>query len=119
MHYQNGHTSKKRKDKIMIIEKIIIDLASFLQIDASKIEQILQNVKKNTYLYQIDIREFSSIGIPIISTISGVLGISGKQVFELARYDKEKHTGNITYQDTILILGIIAQDFKLRSQVIQ
>jgi len=103
----------------MIIEKIIIDLASFLQIDASKIEQILKNVKKNAYIHPIDIREFASIGIPIISTISGVLEISGKQVFELARYDKDKHTWNITYQDTIIILGIIAQDLKLRSQVIQ
>ena len=103
----------------MIIEKIIIDLASFLKIDASRIEHILKNVKENTYLHPMDVREFASIGIPIISTISGVLKISNEQAFELLRYDKDKRIEKITYQDTIIILGIIAQDLKLRSQLRQ
>lgn len=100
----------------MIVEKIITDLASYLKTDASEIKLIVETVEKNSYLSPQDIREFSSKGIPIVSTISGVLDINVQQVFELARYDKDKHTGKITYQDTIILLGIIAQYFKLRQQ---
>lgn len=100
----------------MIVEKIITDLASYLKTDASEIELIVQTVEKNNYLSPQDIREFSYKGIPIVSTITGVMGINIEQAFELARYDKDKHTGNITYQDTIILLGIIAQYFKLRQQ---
>ena len=100
----------------MIVEKIITDLASYLQIDASEIELIVQTVKKNKYLMSQDIRQFSLIGIPIMSTISGVMETNSEQAYELARYDKDKHVGNITYQDTIILLGVIAQYFKLRQQ---
>ena len=100
----------------MIVEKIITDLASYLQIDASEIELIVQTVKKNKYLMPQDIRQFSLIGIPIMSTISGVMETNSEQAYELARYDKDKHAGNITYQDTIILLGVIAQYFKLRQQ---
>ena len=98
----------------MIIEKIIIELASLhetepskVEIEVSKIKRVLQNVKKNTYLQLVDVREFASIGIPIISAISGVLKMSKQQVVELLRYDKDNCSEKITYQDLLLLLAII------------
>ena len=100
----------------MITEHILNELCIWLRTDKSKIEIVIDNVKKNGYLQFQDVRELANIGIPIVSVISGVLRISTQQAFELIRYDKDKPAEKITYQDLIIILGIIAQDFKLRSK---
>lgn len=101
----------------MITEHILSELCIWLRIDKARIEAAIDNVKRNGYLQAQDVRELASIGLPIVTVISGVLRISNQQTFELLRYDNDKHTGNITYQDLIMILGIIAQDWRYREQL--
>ena len=101
----------------MITEHILSELAIWLRIDKARVEAVIDNVKRNGYLQAQDVRELANVGLPIVTVISGVLRISNQQTFELLRYDNDKRTGNITYQDLIMILGIIAQDWKFREQL--
>lgn len=101
----------------MITEHILSELSIWLRIDKARVEAVIDNVKRNGYLQAQDVRELANVGLPIVTVISGVLRISNQQTFELLRYDNDKRTGNITYQDLIMILGIIAQDWKFREQL--
>lgn len=101
----------------MITEHILSELAIWLRIDKARVEAVIDNVKRNGYLQAQDVRELANVGLPIVTVISGVLRISNQQTFELLIYDNDKRTGNITYQDLIMILGIIAQDWKFREQL--
>lgn len=110
MHDQVWHTSKKRKGKIMITEHIIMDISVFLRTDKSEIESVIENVKTKRYLQMQDVRQLQKIGIPVIPIISSIMKVNTEQAFCLIGNCK------ISYQDIMVILGIIAQDLKLRSQ---
>ncbi|MFA6662401.1 MAG: hypothetical protein WCS56_05155 [Bacilli bacterium] len=94
----------------MIKEKIISDLSCYLRVDESYINATLESINKKKLCYAQDFRRLVEIGLPIISVLSGVLKIDTTKAFGLIK------DGKIPYQDILIILGIIAQDFKLRSQ---
>lgn len=105
----------------MITNKIIENLCSTLQIDKRQLVTIINNVHLKKYVYPVDIRSLAELGIPVISVISNILNIPSKKACELCTETINKETKevcppDITYEDLLVVLGIIAQDFEVRKQ---
>lgn len=105
----------------MITNKIVENLCGTLQIDKIQLVTILNNVHQKGYVYPIDIRSLTELGIPVISVISNILNIPAKKACELCSETVNKVTNDvcppdITYEDLLIVLGIIAQDFEVRKQ---
>ena len=97
----------------MILEHILNEFSFWLRIDKSRVETAIDSVKQMGYLSIPDLRQLSEAGIPIVQTVASVLGTNKKQVFELLSKGEDR----ITYQDLLLLLGIIASYFKYRESL--
>lgn len=95
----------------MITEKVIKELSFWLRIDGARVVAVIDNVKRSGRLQAQDIRELTSVGLPVIKVIAAVLREPVDKAYDAIR------DGEITYQDLIMILGIIAQDWKYREQL--
>lgn len=105
----------------MVTNKVIEKLCIALPIDKMKLITILNSVRIKGYVYPTDIRSLAELGIPAISVISNILNIPAKKVCELCTETINKETKevcppDITYEDLLVVLGIIAQDFEVRKQ---
>lgn len=105
----------------MVINKIVENLCGTLQIDKMRLVTILNNVHQKGYVYPVDVRSLAELGIPVISVISNILNIPVQKACELCTETINKETKkacppDITYEDLLVVLGIIAQDFEVRKQ---
>lgn len=102
----------------MVTNKIVENLCDTLRIDKTQLVTILNNVRQKGYVYPVDIRSLTELGIPVINVISNILNIPTKNVCELFTERINKETNevcppDITYEDLLIVLGIIAQDFDI------
>lgn len=105
----------------MVINKIVENLCGTLQIDKMRLVTILNNVRQKGYVYPVDVRSLAELGIPVISVISNILNIPVQKAYELCSETANKGTNevcppDITYEDLLIVLGIVAQDFEVRKQ---
>lgn len=105
----------------MVINKIVENLCGTLQIDKMRLVTILNNVHQKGYVYPVDVRSLAELGIPVISVISNILNIPVQKTYELCSETANKGTNevcppDITYEDLLIVLGIVAQDFEVRKQ---
>lgn len=96
----------------MIKERVIDSLSFWLRIDKNKLNSIFDTIQSNGFLQAHDLRMLSEIGLPIMAVISGVLKIEISNVATLICSGRK-----ITYDDFLIIVGVIAQDFKYREQL--
>lgn len=97
----------------MITEKIITRMCSLIKADERKLATIIDNVSKVGYVRSHDIKELASLGLPVVEVAAGVLNVSNQQACGCFLDDSKS---KISYQDLLVIIGIIAQDFQLRAQ---
>lgn len=113
--------TQTEKQKDMITERSIENLCSILRIDKNKLAATLNNVHEQGYVFPNDIRHLTEFGIPVINVMSNILNMPTKKACELCTETINKETKevcppDITYEDLLVVLGIIAQDFEVRKQ---
>lgn len=97
----------------ILVNELINDSASILnlkEVDRSRLKTALENVRRNRVLGKQETRDFATCGYPIISIISNILKVDSETA--VAYISK----GQISYSDLCGMIGIFAQDIKLRSQ---
>lgn len=70
----------------------------------------LDNCKEAGVATSLTVRTFANYGFPIIQTYATIYGIPTREAVEAVNNHK------VTYEDLVCIIGIFAQDIKLRSQ---
>lgn len=97
-----------------IINKIIDDIARSMIMDKEdreKLHLIVQQCKGSRVVNITDLRQLTSLGIPIVRILVTILRIPNEAVAGLCEDDK------ITYEDLLCILSIFAQDLLVRKQI--
>lgn len=93
----------------MIKTAIIYDLCDFYSIDRHKLIDKVKTCKEKGTVSSSDVEFFINHGVPIVQTMSGILKTSSNGVWEIIR------SGRVTHDDLLIIIGIIAQDCKIRN----
>lgn len=97
----------------ILVNELINDSASIMnlkEVDRSRLKKALENVRRNGVLGKQETRDFAICGYPILSIISNILKVDSETA--VAYISK----GQISYSDLCGMIGIFAQDIKLRSQ---
>lgn len=101
----------------MVKERIIENLCSTLRIDKMELVTTLNDVHEQGYVFPNDIRHLTELGIPVIMLLSNILNVPEQNACELfiKKVNKETNecSSGITYEDLLIVLGIIAQDFDI------
>lgn len=97
----------------MITERIITQMCFLIKINENRLTTVIDNVSKIGFVRSQDIKELTSLGLPVVAVAAGVLKVSNKQACGYFLDDSET---KVSYQDLLVIIGIIAQDFQLRAQ---
>lgn len=97
-----------------IINKIIDDIARSMIMDKEdreKLYLIVQQCKDSGAVSIVNLRQLTSLGIPIVRILVTIQRIPNEAVVGLCEDDK------ITYEDLLCILSIFAQDLMIRQQI--
>ncbi len=97
----------------ILVNELINDSASILnlkEVDRSRLKTALENVRRNGVLGKQETRDFAICGYPILSIISNILKVDSETAVTYIS------KGQISYSDLCGMIGIFAQDIKLRSQ---
>lgn len=97
-----------------IINKIIDDIARSMIMDKEdreKLYLIVQQCKDSGAVSIVNLRQLTSLGIPIVRILVTIQRIPNEAVAGLCEDDK------ITYEDLLCILSIFAQDLMIRQQI--
>ena len=97
----------------ILVNELIKDSAFILNLkeaDRSRLIAALENVRRNGVLRKQETRDFAICGLPILSIISNILKVNSETA---AAYISK---GQISYSDLCGMIGIFAQDLKLKSQ---
>lgn len=97
-----------------IINNLIDDIAHSMIMDKEdreKLHLIVQQCKDSGAVSIIDLRQLTSLGIPIVKMLVTILRIPNEAVAGLCKDHK------ITYEDLLCILSIFAQDLMIRQQI--
>lgn len=101
----------------MITERIIENLCGILRIDKNELFATLHNVHKQGYVFPNDIRHLTELGIPVVKSLSNILNAPEQRVCELFTKITNEETlecsSLMTYEDLLIVLGIIAQNFEI------
>lgn len=97
----------------ILVNELIKDSAFFLNLkeaDRSRLITALEIVRRNGVLGKLETRDFAICGFPLLSIISKILKVDSETA---GAYISK---GQISYSDLCGMIGIFAQDLKLRSQ---
>lgn len=97
----------------ILVNELINDSASILNLndtDRSRLVTALSEVRRNGVIGKRETREFVICGFPLLSIISNILKVDPETA---AAYISK---GQISYSDLCGMIGIFAQDLKLKSQ---
>lgn len=94
----------------MVEKKLILDVCRLLRNNEKNVVLAVRLCKEKGVLTIEEARQLTSDGIPVVTIIGTVLGITTEEAC------KQVLDRKITYDDLLCILGIFAQDLMQRSQ---
>lgn len=96
----------------MIVEKLIEDICAALNADHNQVNIAVDNCRAKGLLQIQEVLQLDRQGLPVSPVLRSILSIKGNGGLGIL-LDRNK----ITYSDLISVIGIIAQDVKLQTQV--
>ena len=94
---------------LMITKILIMDIVKFLDADYLQIKTAIEQCRTKGILTKHEMLQLANQGLPIIPILRTMLKVSMLNELESALDNRE-----VTFEDLLCIIGIIAQDFKIR-----
>lgn len=85
----------------MIYQQILNKIVEIYNIDMSQLLKVTNEVYKNNRFSTPDLRQCSSIGLPVLSIVQRILNCDSKMAFFYI------HDGNMSHSDFICILSCV------------
>lgn len=96
-----------------VLETLLCETLRLMRIDTKGADSLLcalNNCKCSGIVGAMEVRAFANYGFPLIQIYATIKGIPTNEAAEIFKSNR------VTYEDLVCIIGIFAQDIKLRSQ---
>lgn len=95
----------------MITEKLIEHITSYFRADHTQVKIAVKQACAKGILTKSEVMQLDNQGLPISRILRTILGVTTKDGLDIILSQNK-----VTYSDLLCMIGIIAQDIKLRQQ---